>query len=370
MSIESCSTSVNPVMRLLAHTKCEPDIEAASDTHRHENYFRSVEWSPDGTCLITNSADNSIRTFIVPPELLDQRDLPLRLDPYSSIKSTEPADALVCFPGYNLEDSQTTFVLSAINEHPIRLNSTLTGNLVASYPLVNANTEAFIKPQSMIFTTDGSHFIAGSQNRISTFDVSRPGSEPASSIQTGPKRSKALGSNPSTSLRGLLSALAIDGQYNVLAAGTLSRQIGLYDSAGQGECISVFSVIGTDADESISGNGITDLAWSKCGRYLYIIERKSDGAMIYDIRKSGQLLSWIKGRAGMTNQRTKVELCSNADTGGTDIWAGGQDGKLRYWTDVHLHEGAVNPSRAFHVHEGKLSNPFYFVSADLNRCCE
>lgn len=121
-------------MKLLAHTDCEQHTEASSNIDQWENFFRSVEWSPDGTCLITNSADNCIRTFIVPPDLLDQRDSPLRLEPYSLIKSTEPADAITCFPGYNLEDGQTTLILSAVNECPIRLNSAITGGLVASYP--------------------------------------------------------------------------------------------------------------------------------------------------------------------------------------------------------------------------------------------
>lgn len=346
------TTLLGFVMKLVAHTDCEQHVGTSSEIDRSESYFRSVEWSPDGTCLITNSADNCIRTFIVPPDLLDERDRPLRLEPYSFIKSTEPADAVVCFPGYNLEDGQTALVLSAINEHPIRLSSALTGSLIASYPLVNANTEAFIKPQSMIFAVDGSHFVAGSEQRISTFDVSRPGSDPVSSVRTGPKKSRTPWSNPSLSLRGSISALAVDGQYNVLAAGTLSRQVGLYDSAGRGECISVFSVIGTDADKAISGNGITQLAWSTCGRYLYVTERKSDGAMVYDIRSSGQLLSWIKGRAAMTNQRTKVELCSNVDSGRIDIWAGGKDGKLRCWTDAHLQQGELEPSQTVHVHDG------------------
>jgi len=30
-----------------------------------QNYFKSAEWSPDGTCIISNSADNHIRTFIM-----------------------------------------------------------------------------------------------------------------------------------------------------------------------------------------------------------------------------------------------------------------------------------------------------------------
>lgn len=344
-------------LKLVAQADCEQESRSGTGLSRYGSFFRSAEWSPDGTCLIVNSSCNRIETLIVPPELLDEREVPLRLQPYSTIQSRDAADAVVCYPGYNLEDVSTTLILSAVNEHPIRLNSALTGSLVASYPLVNTNTEALIKPQSMIFTADGSHFLAGSQNMLSTFDTSRPGSEPLASIKTGPKKGNASWSNPTLSLRGLISALAVDSQYNVLAAGTLSRQIGLYDSAGQGDCIGVFSLAGTDADKAVAGNGITQLAWSGCGRYLYVAERKSDGALIYDIRQSGQLLSWICGRSAMTNQRMNLGFSShtNADSHGQDIWAGGRDGRLRRWTDAHLHQGSVEPLETLQVHDGMLT---------------
>lgn len=359
--------STESALKLVAQVDCEQHDEPSSGVGKSDNYFRSVDWSPDGTCLITNSADNSIRTFIVPPELLDEHDHPLRLEPYSAIRLRESADAIACHPAYNLEDVSTTLILSAVNEHPIRLNSALTGDLIASYPLVNPNTEAYIKPQSMMFTDDGSYFITGSQNLISTFDVSRPGSAPLTSIKTGPKKSNGSWSNPTLSLRGLVSALAVDRQYNVLAAGTFSRQIGLYDAAGQGECVGVFSIAGTEADKTIFGNGVTGLAWSDCGRYLYINERKSDGVLIYDIRQSGQLLSWVCGRAAMTNQRMKVDLTFDVNSGTRSIWAGGQDGKLRRWIDAHLHQGSIEPLEALQVHKGAHTTSSIFVATNENR---
>lgn len=349
-------------LELVAQADCEDDIAFSSGLNRYGTYLRSAQWSPDGTCLIVNSSSNKIETLIVPPELLDQRESPLRLKPYSAIESRDAADAIACFPGYDLQDTSTTLILSAVNEHPIRLNSALTGNLVASYPLVNPNTEAYIKPQSMIFTNDGINFITGSQGLISTFDIARPGSKPLASIKTGPKKSSGSWSNPILSLRGLISALAVDDQHNILAAGTLSRQIGLYDSAGQGDCIGVFSIAGTDADKLISGNGVTQLAWSACGRYLFIAERKSDGALVYDIRQSGQLLSWICGRNALTNQRTSVEFNSYCKDGVHDIWAGGQDGRLRRWTDAHLQSGPVEPIESLFIHKGMLF-PFGLVDA-------
>lgn len=51
-------------LKLLA-TACV-SYEGKEKLYRSENnYFKSAEWSPDGTCIITNSADNHIRTFVV-----------------------------------------------------------------------------------------------------------------------------------------------------------------------------------------------------------------------------------------------------------------------------------------------------------------
>lgn len=261
-------------------------------------------------------------------------------------------NTLSCYPNFDLQDSSTALILSTASEHPVRLNSALTGQLVASYPLISPTTEAYIKPQSLLFAPDGSSFTAGSESLLSTFDLSRPGNEPLLSLKTGPKSSRASWSNPGTSLQGLISALGVDPQYNVLAAGTLSRQVGLYDAAGQGECVGVFSVRGTEADLSISGGGITQVCWSKCGRYLYIVERKSNGAMIYDIRNTGQLLSWVTNRNATTNQRMKVELAVNSGTGHQDVWAGGVDGVMRTWEAPHLKEGSAEPASLLKVHEG------------------
>lgn len=243
-------------------------------------------------------------------------------------------------------------MLSTATEHPIRLHSALTKQLVASYALVSPTTEAYIKPQSLLFTSNGNRFIAGSESLISTFDVSRSGDGPISVMKTGPKNNKSSWSNPGTALRGLVSALDIDQQYNVLAAGTLTRQVGLYDAAGQGDCVGVFSLAGSESDDIIAGGGVTQVIWSSCGRYLYVVERKSEGAVIYDIRRTGQLLSWLSGRRAMTNQRMKVELAASQRTGDQDVWAGGTDGKLRYWEAPHLKQGLVAHTWEVAVHQG------------------
>lgn len=271
---------------------------------------------------------------------------------YSTIASAEPVNAVISYPLFNLQDTSTALLLSSIRDHPLRLNSALGPHLVASYPLVSPTTEAFISPHSLIFEGDGTRILAGSDSLLSVFDISRPGDGPISWLPTssrkGPQSAKS-----GMSMRGIISALALEPFSGILAAGTFSRRIGLYGSGGQGECIGVFRVEGTEADEYIGGRGVTQVIWSQCGRYLYIAERKSDGVMIYDIRKTGQLLGWLEGRKAMTNQRLGVQVVSISGGCGQQVWAGGIDGIIRSWRNPHASTGAQTPNIELLGHQGR-----------------
>ncbi|XP_016334321.1 telomerase Cajal body protein 1-like, partial [Sinocyclocheilus anshuiensis] len=41
----------------------------AEYTHTAENYLRGCKWAPDGSCIVSNSADNILRVYNLPPEL-------------------------------------------------------------------------------------------------------------------------------------------------------------------------------------------------------------------------------------------------------------------------------------------------------------
>lgn len=214
-------------------------------------------------------------------------------------------------------------------------------------------TEVYICPHSLIFTGQGDRFVAGSESMISVFDLSRPGQEPISTLATGPKRRTGTDYSAAVNMRGIVSALAVETSTGLLAAGTYGRQVGLYDAMGQGQCAGVFSLKDTAADCEIGGGGITQVCWSACGRYLYIAERKSDGIVLYDIRKTGQLLAWLQGRKAQTNQRLGVDLVSTDDHGAHELWAGGLDGFVRMWKDPHQSEGSISAEFEFKAHHGK-----------------
>lgn len=138
-------------------------------------------------------------------------------------------------------------------------------------------------------------------------------------------------------MRGIVSALALQpgstagSSSALLAAGAWTRQLALYDAAGMGGTVSTWSIdSAADIDTKIGGAGVSQVLWSPCGRYLFVVERKSSGILVYDVRVTGRLLGSFTGRKAETNQRLQVQI---EDCGGQGmaIWAGGMDGVVRVW---------------------------------------
>ena len=281
--------------------------------------------------------------------MLEEGRGPHELTAYSTLPAAESVTAIVTYPMFDLQTPSTALLLSSQRDHPIQLTAALAPQLIASYPLVNPTTEAFISPHTLLFTADGSRFLAGSESLLSVFDLSRPGEGPVDSYRTGKKRGSTF-ADAGMGMTGILSALAVEEQLGLLAAGTFSRHVGLYDSRGQGDCVGVFCVEGTEADLQIGGSGVTQVIWSPCGRYLYIVERKSEGAMIYDIRVTGQLLGWLEGRKAVTNQRLGVHVASPFGAANQEVWAGGTDGMIRAWWNPHTSQGAQSVSSEWQGH--------------------
>lgn len=359
---------------------CEAQDGAVRSRKFEASCFRSAQWSPDGTCILTNDSSNSLRTFIVPQDILS-KDKAHTLTPYASFASPEPINAFIPYPGYSLQNPESTLVLSSIRDHPIRLTNALfnstTGcspsdfrsSVVAAYPLISS-TERYVAPHSLAFTSNGTHFIAGSDSLISFFDVYRSHSAPVAQQKTIPsRRNKLIGGG--VGIKGIISALSISAE-RTLAAGTLSRGIGLYADEGQGTPIAVFSVA-HDKDryaqgmKEVGGCGVTQVLWSPCARYLYVAERKSDVVLLYDIRVTGRLLGWLKGRKADTNQRLDVDVVRCAD--GHGIWAGGTDGVARVWRNPGEKEGATEADFGWEAHQSPVSSTIVHSSGLLVATC-
>lgn len=152
-------------------------------------------------------------------------------------------------------------------------------------------------------------------------------------------------------MKGIVSALAISCE-GLLAAGTFSRWIGLYDGHGRGGTVGIFRVEEGEGEgeDAATGNGTTQVIWSSCGRYLCVVERGSNGISVWDVRGTGRRLSWLRGRMAQTKQRLGVDIL------GSEIWAGGTDGMVRVWEKLGMAEGDVSPTRQFHAHDDAVSS--------------
>lgn len=160
-------------------------------------------------------------------------------------------------------------------------------------------------------------------------------------------------------MRGIVSALSVQGAEGMLAAGTWTRWVGLYDMEGVGGTVATWSIAeAADRHAAIGGTGVTQTLWSACGRYLYVVERKSNGVLVYDVRVTGKLVAWLEGRHAYTNQRLGVDMYEGK--GGTEIWAGGTDGTVRVWEGVGKSEGALERTWEWNAHAGKVG-----VSVDI-----
>lgn len=183
-------------------------------------------------------------------------------------------------------------------------------------------------------------------------------------------------------MRGTVSALSEqtteDGvPTGLIAAGTWTRCVGIYDLTRSGDCTATWSiekaaeaVVHTEPPaelrqsplprewrsargtvhpiQGIAGSGIIQTAWSPCGRYLILNERYSTGMLVYDVRGTNKVLGFLAGRDARTHQRMSCDVFRGADDiGGFEVWAGAMDGTVKVWEGVGNTEGCQWPSWDF-----------------------
>ncbi|KAI7539528.1 hypothetical protein KC331_g9701 [Hortaea werneckii] len=208
----------------------------------------------------------------------------------------------------------------------------------ASYPSVNPTTELYMPSNSLAFTRDGNHFIAGSINEIAIIDTWRNGEGPIVKHKTADSRkARKLYGSASMSCKGRISALAISGD-GILAAGSTEREIALYDHEGDGECLTAFSVARQLDGEQVSGTG-------------------SDCIQVFDVRNTLQRVSTLTGREANTTQKLGIDVVSSIN--GSQVWAGGTDGVVKMWENPGVAAGDQIPQREMKLREDPISSAIW-----------
>ncbi|CAM1511687.1 Fc.00g092000.m01.CDS01 [Cosmosporella sp. VM-42] len=345
------------------------------------DFYNSAQWTADGTTILVGSSEHTVSAFVLPTDLLESVET-RTLEPQATTKLPEPTQTIAGAPYFSLAEPTTQSFLAGCRDHPIQLYHIFPNDdhavPLCSYRLIRKETEAYITPSSLLWQYPGTHFICGSTNRLDYFDMSRPGSEgPLLTIPTIPsKRHIAKGSG--VGMKGTVSALAASppdtNGGNIIAAGTWTRWVGLYDLHHTDKAVAQWSVSnkgGMNEAADIGGQGIVQVLWSPCGRYLVVNERQSEGLLVYDIRGTGQLLSVLKGRKAATQQKLNCDVFQGSVYGGSsfEVWAGSQDGTVTVWEDVGVHEGAADPTWDWKAHESPIGSTIIHASGSVAATC-
>lgn len=371
---EATSTSCS-----IASSKSNCTAPVWTSQQQHVSCIQETQLSPDGRCIFTSDYDRTFSTYIIDNDILaETRDRALK--PYARFASADPIWAFAANPQFDINNDSTTTIIVSRRDQYITLHNALwdlsqsresqevaprTGPVdistrIASYKLVDHLTENVLAPTSLTYSSDGAYFYAGHQNSISVFDLTYT-NDPIFKIATIPSaRNKRKGGG--VGFKGQITALALSpftspSHPNLFAAGSRTRYIGLYDG-GSGAQVTHFALPGNPRgkrwgeSEDRVGDGVTQLKWSPDGNYLYIAERSSSAIHIYDVRNYSFSLGYCASRNALTRQKMGFDLWNNRT--GHEVWAGGTDGKVRFWRDPYMQEGAIEPDGAVHVGDGPV----------------
>ncbi|KAM5347968.1 hypothetical protein ACJ41O_007792 [Fusarium nematophilum] len=349
-------------------------------------YYTSTQWTADGTSLLSSSSLNSISTFVLPDDLLDPSSpRPRSLQPQATVSLPEPTQTVASAPFFSLAEPASQSVLVGCRDHPIQLYHLFppededgaaprAAPPLASYKLIRAETEEYITPSSMLWEAPGSHFLCGSANRLDYFDMTRPGSDgPLLTIPTIPSKRYVAKGGGVVGMKGTVAALSASPADAITAAGTWTRWIGLYDLHRSDKVIANWALPRPeDTHGAVGGQGIVQVRWSPCGRYLMINERHATGLQVYDIRGTGELLSVLRGRNAPTQQRMTCDVFAGdpyANASAFEVWTGSHDGRVTVWEGVGSQVGVVEPSWEWRAHDAPVGSTALHASGSVVATC-
>ncbi|KAL1888110.1 hypothetical protein Sste5346_009797 [Sporothrix stenoceras] len=374
------SQSPTPTPQLTSSSSSpEVTLVAAAELHENQRWkpttlhpgpaYKKIEWSADGTTVITSSASKTILSYVLPNDLLDPRkdddNSHRTLTCHGRLRFGITPSAFAPAPYFSLAEPWSQTVLVGFRDRPIQLYPLFPGDKdeddddsdlytkpttpLASYSLIKHETEAYLPPMSLLWTAPGNHLVVGTKSLLALFDASRTSNDPP--LLKVPTFSQT-GGGFSLGLRGTVSALAAGAgaSQNLTAAGTWTRGVGLYDLTRAGACTANWKVSSDSAEAG--GDGIVQTLWSPCGRYLVVNERKSRGLLVYDVRGAGKLLCTLIGRSAHASQpiRATVYESATGTTPGFELWSGTDSGAVVMYEGIGSREGLIDPTWQWQAH--------------------
>ncbi|XP_005399522.1 PREDICTED: telomerase Cajal body protein 1 isoform X2 [Chinchilla lanigera] len=283
-----------------------------------ENFLKGCKWAPDGSCILTNSADNILRIYNLPPELYNDGEEVEYTEMVPVLRMVE-GDTIYDYCWYSLMSSSqpdTSYVASSSRENPIHIWDAFTGELRASFRAYN-HLDELTAAHSLCFSPDGSQLFCGFNRTVRVFSTSRPGRDCEVRATFAKKQGQS----------GIISCIAFSPTQPLYACGSYGRSLGLY----AWEDGSPLALLGGHR------GGITHLCFHPDGNRFFSGARKDAELLCWDLRQPGHPL-WSLSREVTTNQRIYFDLdpsgqflASGSTTGAVSVWdisgAGDDDGK-------------------------------------------
>ncbi|XP_046667946.1 telomerase Cajal body protein 1-like isoform X2 [Homalodisca vitripennis] len=261
-------------------------------SEKHEIFLKGCKWSPDGTCLLTNSNDSLMRLFDLPMSLYNCHKLTIfdfpELKPSLKTKVGGLVYDYSWYPLMTSTNPDTCCFVTTSFCSPIHLWDAFSGKLRCSYKGYNALDEMHAA-LSVVFNPSGELLLCGYKNIINIFHTDVPGRD-----------FTVISTKDLCDQKGIVSCIAVNpGMPNIFAAGTYSKSVGLYSLDGHAICLMTGQA-----------GGLTQLLFSQDGTQLFTAGRKDSEIMSWDLRNLGQILRVMK-RPHTTNQRIYMDLSTD-----------------------------------------------------------
>ncbi|KAL1779595.1 telomerase Cajal body protein 1 [Sigmodon hispidus] len=284
---------------------------------RSENFLKGCKWAPDGSCILTNSADNILRIYNLPAELYSE-DEQVEYEEMVPVLRMVEGDTIYDYCWYSLMSSaqpDTSYVASSSKENPIHIWDAFTGELRASFRAYN-HLDELTAAHSLCFSPDGSQLFCGFNRTVRVFSTARPGRDCEVRTTFAKKQGQS----------GIISCIAFSPSQPLYACGSYGRTVGLY-AWDDG---SPLALLGGHQ------GGVTHLCFHPNGNLFFSGARKDAELLCWDIRQPGLLL-WSLSREVTTNQRIYFDV----DPSGQFLVSGSTNGTVSVW-DI---SGAISDSK-------------------------
>ncbi|XP_010737064.2 telomerase Cajal body protein 1 [Larimichthys crocea] len=295
-----------------------------------ENYLKGCKWAPDGSCILTNSADNVLRVYNLPPEIYSYNwDLLPEMSPVLRMAEGDTIYDYCWYPKMNSLDPDTCFLASSSRDNPVHLWDAFYGEVRASFRPYN-HLDELTAAHSLCFSPDGTQLYCGFDKTVRVFYTDRPGRD----CEERPTVVKKQGQS------GIISCFGFSPCQSVYACGSYSRCAGLY-SCQDGTLLALLP--------TRHHGGLTHLLFSPDGNYLYTGGRKDPEILCWDLREPGKVVFSLK-RNVATNQRIYFDL----DLSGRYLLSGDTEGVVSVWdTQTAAPDGneeLLQPQLRFQAH--------------------